>query len=90
MLSISRSVFRYQGKEPDESGIENELLGLWQEAGLPEMGRHGRNHKQILCKGCDLRLNLQEKLGKISRAYPDMVGPACQGQRGLVTGFHKW
>jgi len=68
MLDLSRSVFRYQGKKPDDSQIEKELLAL--AARKPRWGfgkmlaylrrdGHGWNHKRIRRVYCELHLNLR-------------------------------
>jgi len=70
VLNLSRSVFRYQSKKPDEGEIERELLAL--AARKPRWGfgkmlaylkrdGHGWNHKRIRRVYCELRLNLRVK-----------------------------
>jgi putative transposase len=70
VLNISRSVFRYQHKRPDDSELQKELLEL---AGRkPRWGYgkmlaylkrdgYGWNHKRIRRVYCELRLNLRVK-----------------------------
>jgi len=70
ILNLSRSVFRYQPKRPDDNEIEQELLAL--AARKPRWGfgkmlaylkrdGHDWNHKRIRRVYCELRLNLRVK-----------------------------
>ena len=70
VLKLSRSVFRYQRKRPDDSELQKELLAL--AARKPRWGYgkmlaylkrdgHGWNHKRIRRVYCELRLNLRVK-----------------------------
>jgi len=70
VLKLSRSVFRYQRKRPDDSELQKELLAL--AARKPRWGYgkmlaylkrdgHDWNHKRIRRVYCELRLNLRVK-----------------------------
>jgi len=91
VLDLSRSVFRYQGKKPDDSEIEKELLAL--AAWKPRWGfgkmlaylkrdGHGWNHKRIRRVYCELRLNLRVKPRKrLPKRIPQpLVQPAKANQ----------
>jgi len=91
VLNLSRSVFRYQSKKPDEGEIERELLAL--AARKPRWGfgkmlaylkrdGHGWNHKRIRRVYCELRLNLRVKPKKrLPKRIPQpLVQPVSANQ----------
>jgi putative transposase len=91
VLNISRSVFRYQDKKPDDREIEKELLAL--AAWKPRWGfgkmlaylkrdGHGWNHKRIRRVYCELRLNLRVKPRKrLPKRFPQpLVQPESANQ----------
>ena len=93
VLNLSRSVFRYQGKKPDDSEIEKELLAL--AARKPRWGygkmlaylkRDGHiwNHKRIRRVYCKLHLNLEmEPRKRLPKRIPQpLVQP--------VKDNHSW
>jgi putative transposase len=80
VLNLSRSVFHYQAKRPDDSELEKELLDLagrkprW---GFGKMldylkrNGHGWNHKRIRRVYCELRLNIRIKPRKrLPKRFP--------------------
>jgi putative transposase len=91
VLNLSRSVFRYQSKKPDDSEIEKELLvlaarkprwGFGKMLAYLKRGGHGWNHKRIRRVYCELSLNLRIKPRKrLPRCLPQpLAQPASANQ----------
>jgi putative transposase len=91
ILHLSRSVYRYQVKKPDDSQIAQELLQLaechprWGYRKMIDYLRnqgYGWNHKRIHRVYCDLALNLKRKPKKRlpARAARELVQPTHANQ----------